>query len=270
MATSSHSKAQIVATVGPASKSISTLSKMIAHQMDIARLNFSHGTYEEHAQYIRHIRAAAQESGRRIPIIQDLSGPRIQKRSGHHIAKKFKSIITAKDVRDLQFGIEHGLEYVAMSYVGNAADILQLRRIMKKFGALKPIIAKIERKAAVKNLSSIIHAADAIMIGRGDLANEIPLEEIPFVEKKIIAACKKANKPVITATQMMLSMVQNPSPTRAEVTDVAFAIVNGSDCVMLSEETAIGKYPIETVRMMEKIVSTAEKHLVPHSPFYHL
>jgi pyruvate kinase len=264
------SSAQIVATVGPSSGTVAILSKMIASQMDVARLNFSHGTHQAHAEYIHNIRAAAKKAGRRIPIIQDLSGPRIQKKSGHRIAQKFKSIITPKDLQDLRFGIKQGLEYIAMSYVGAASDVHQLRTLMKKLGALRPIIAKIERKSAVKNLSSIIKAADAIMIGRGDLANEVPLEEIPFIEKKIIASCKSAHKSVITATQMMLSMVENPSPTRAEVTDVAFAIVNGSDCVMLSEETAIGKYPVETVKMMEKIVSAAEKHLAPHLPFYHL
>ncbi len=258
-----HSSAQIVATIGPASKKLSVLSKMIAHQMDIARLNFSHGTYEEHAQYIKHIRIAAQKFKRTIPIIQDLSGPRIQKKSGHYIAKKFKSVITPKDIRDLQFGLEHNVDYVALSYVGSASDVIELRNIMKKIGIIKPIIAKIERDEAIKNLSSIIKTADAILIGRGDLANEIPLEEIPFVEKKIIESCKKAGKPVITATQMMLSMVDHPSPTRAEVTDVAYAITSGSDCVMLSEETAIGKYPVETIQIMEKIIKASEKHLSP-------
>jgi len=265
-----HSQAQIIATIGPASRSVSTISKMIARQMDVARLNFSHGTYEDHAQYIARIRTAAKKAGRRIPIIQDLSGPRIQKKSGHHLSKKFTSVVTQKDVRDLQFGIAHHIDYVAMSYVGTASDVLQLRAFMKKNGGVKPIIAKIERRAAVKNLLAIIKAAEAIMIGRGDLANEIPLAEIPFLEKEIITSCKKLRKPVITATQMMLSMVENPTPTRAEVTDVAFAIVNGSDCVMLSEETAIGKYPVETVSMMEKIVSAAEKHLNSQLPFHHL
>ena len=148
-----------------------------------------------------------------------------------------------------------------MSYVGTAKDVNYLRQKMTAFGPVKPIIAKIEREIAVKNLDSIIKAADAIMIARGDLANEIPIEEIPFIEKKILEKCKKIGKPVITATQMMLSMVSNPLPTRAEATDVAYAIVNGSDGVMLSEETAIGKYPVETIIIMEKIVRAAEKHL---------
>lgn len=255
------SRAQIVATIGPATKEIKIIAEMIRYQMDVARLNFSHGTYEEHAEYIKNIGAAAKKMNRRIPIIQDLSGPRVREKSGHHIAKHIKKIVTDKDIRDLAFGFSQNIEYIAMSYVGGAKDINELRKNMDKLGARKPIIAKIERKLAVKNLDSIIKTADAIMVARGDLGNEIPLEEIPFIEKKIIAKCKAAKKPVITATQMMLSMVNNPLPTRAEVTDVAFAIINGSDGVMLSEETAIGKYPVETVIMMEKIVIAAEKHL---------
>jgi pyruvate kinase len=253
-----HSRSQIVATVGPASREVKTLSEMIACQMDIARLNFSHGTYEEHEQYIKNIRTAASQLNRRIPIIQDLSGPRIQEKSGHHIAAKVKNIITEKDLRDLGFGLDQGLDYIAMSYVGASQDIDKLRNKMKE---KKPIIAKVERKLALENLDSIIKSADAIMIARGDLANEVPLEEIPFIERKIIARCKEKSKPVITATQMMLSMVNSPLPTRAEVTDVAFAIISGSDGVMLSEETAIGKFPVEVVMMMEKIVRASEKHL---------
>ena len=256
-----HSRAQIVATIGPGSKTVKILTAMISHQMDVARLNFSHGTYEEHAMYIKNIRTAAKKLKRRIPIIQDLSGPRVQEASGHHIAKNVKKVITDKDLRDLKFGFEQNIEYIAMSYVGTAKDVNYLRQKMTAFGPVKPIIAKIEREIAVKNLDSIIKVADAIMIARGDLANEIPIEEIPFIEKKILEKCKKIGKPVITATQMMLSMVSNPLPTRAEATDVAYAIVNGSDGVMLSEETAIGKYPVETIIIMEKIVRAAEKHL---------
>ncbi len=256
-----HSRAQIVATIGPASRNPKILRKMMKHQMDVARLNFSHGTYEEHAKFIHTIRSVARSLKRKVPIIQDLSGPRVQGKGGHHIAKKVTSVITPKDVRDLQFGIAHDIEYVAMSYIGGADDVLKLRNLMFHLGSVKPIIAKIERKAAVKNLDSIIKVADAVMVARGDLANEVSLGEIPYVEKEIISKCKKAGKPVITATQMMLSMVNSPVPTRAEATDVAFAIMNGSDAVMLSEETAIGKYPVETVTAMESGVMAAEKHL---------
>ncbi len=256
-----HSRAQIIATIGPASKNPAILRKMMRRQMDAARLNFSHGTYEEHEKLIHAIRSAAKSLKRKIPIIQDLSGPRVQGKTGHHIAKKIKNVITPKDMRDLQFGLSHDVTYVAMSYVGSADDVRGLRNLMFHLGSVKPIIAKIERKIAVENIDSIIKAADAIMIARGDLANEIPLGEIPFIEKNIISKCKKAGKPVITATQMMASMVNNPAPTRAEATDVAFAIISGSDAVMLSEETAIGKYPVETIAAMERGVIVAEKYL---------
>ena len=199
--------------------------------------------------------------GRRMPIIQGLSGPRVKTKKGHGIAKKFKAVVTEKDIKDVAFGISQNLDYVVMSFVGGAKDIKDLRKAMAKFGKVLPVIGKVERKKGVQNIDEIIAESDAIMIGRGDLGNEIALEEIPFVEANIIKKCRTAKKPVITATQMMASMVNNPSPTRAEVTDVAYAIINGSSAVMLSEETAIGKYPVEVIKYMEKIVSAAEKHL---------
>lgn len=255
------SKAQIVATIGPACKDKEILKEMIAHQMDAVRLNFSWGTHKEHAGYIKNIRDDAKEAGRRIPIIQDLSGPRVQEKIGHEFNQQAQEIITEKDLADLKFGIEQGVDYVAMSFVGSADDILKLREKMRKFGQVIPIIAKIERKIALDNINEIIETADAIMIARGDLGNEIPLEQIPFVEKDIIEKCKKAGKPVIVATQMMMSMTENLLPTRAEITDVAYAIINGADAVMLSEESAVGKHPLEVIEMMEKEIQEAEKHL---------
>ncbi|MFA6324752.1 MAG: pyruvate kinase [Candidatus Paceibacterota bacterium] len=256
------SKAQIVATIGPASKEKEMIKEMIKHQMDVARLNFSWGTHDEHSQFIKDIRESAKEEGRIIPIIQDLSGPRVQEKSGHEFQKGAENITTEKDLNDLKFGIEHNVDYVAMSYVGCANDVLKLREYMKNFGKVIPIIAKIERKVALENLDEIIKVTDAIMIARGDLGNEIPIEEIPFVEKEIIEKCKKNNKPVIVATQMLLSMTENSIPTRAEVTDVAYAIINGADAVMLSEESASGKYPLEAVKIMEKIIIESEKYLM--------
>ena len=264
-----NSKAQIVATIGPATKSREIIKEMIAHQMDAVRLNFSWGTYEEHAGYIKNIREDAKEAGKRIPIIQDLSGPRLQEKTGHEFNKQVQEITTEKDLADLKFGIEQGVDYVAMSFVGSASDILKLREKMKELapassgrvGKVIPIIAKIERKIALDNIDEIIKTADAIMIARGDLGNEIPLEQIPFIEKDIIEKCKKAKKPVIVATQMMFSMTENPLPTRAEVTDIAYAIINGADAVMLSEESATGHHPLEAVEMMEKGILEAEKHL---------
>lgn len=255
------SKAQIVATIGPATKSKEMIKKMITDQMDAVRLNFSWGTHEEHAEYIKNIKESAQEAGRRIPIIQDLSGPRVQEKTGHEFQTGAVEIITEKDIADLKFGIEQGVDYVAMSFVGNANDILKLREKMQEFGKIIPIIAKIERKVALDNLDEIIKVADAIMVARGDLGNEIPLEQIPFVEKDIIEKCKTAGKPVIVATQMMLSMTENSLPTRAEITDIAYAILNGADAVMLSEESATGKHPLEAIEMMEKEILESEKHL---------
>ncbi len=251
-------RAQIVATVGPASKDIPVLKALIESGMDVARLNFSWGTHEEHASRISTIRTVAKGLGKHIPIIQDLSGPRIQETSGHQFDTTSAHVITEKDIRDLHFGIAQKVEYVAMSFVGDASDIHELRKMVK--GTDIKIIAKIERAKAVENLAAIIEASDAIMVARGDLGNEIPLEQIPYVQLDIIKSAKKAGKPVITATQMMLSMVDHPTPTRAEVSDVAYAVIEGSDAVMLSEESAQGKYPVETVAMMEKIISEAERH----------
>ncbi len=255
-----NSKAQIIATIGPATKDKKIIREMAEHCMDVARLNFSWGTYEEHGNYIKNIKEIAEEFGREIPIIQDLSGPREQGKSGHEFDREAGEIFTAKDLADLKFGVAQKIDYVAMSYVGSADDVGKLREEIKKLGADIPIIAKIERAVALKKIDEIIEVADAIMIARGDLGNEIPLEQIPFVEKDIIAKCKTAGKPVIVATQMMISMMESDKPTRAEITDIAFAILNGADAVMLSEESAAGKYPLEAVIMMEKAVKEAEKH----------
>jgi pyruvate kinase len=255
------SKAQIIATIGPATKSKEIIKEMINNQMDVVRLNFSWGTHEEHAEYIKNIRESSQELQKRIPIIQDLSGPRVQEKTGHEFKKGAEEIITEKDLNDLKFGIEQGVDYIAMSFVGNANDILKLREKMQEFGKIIPIISKIERKIALDNIDKIIETTDAIMIARGDLGNEVPLEQIPFIEKDIIEKCKKARKPVIVATQMMFSMTENKIPTRAEITDIAYAILNGADAVMLSEESASGKYPLEAVKMMEKEILESEKHL---------
>jgi len=255
-----NSKAQIMATIGPATKEKEIVRKMIKAGMDIARLNFSWGTHEEHAGYIKNIREAAKESSRKIPIVQDLSGPRIQDQVGHRFNAEMPGILPEKDLIDLKFGLEQGVDYVAMSFVGSANDVLKLKGHMQELGKTIPIIAKIEREIGVKNLDEIIAVSDAVMVARGDLGNEVPLEQIPFVQKDMVEKCKQAGKPVIMATEIMLSMMERLTPVRSDVTDVAYAILNGSDVVMLSEETAIGKYPLETVMMMDKIIVEAEKH----------
>ncbi len=254
------SRAQIVATIGPASKELELLRQLVAHQMDVARLNFSWGTHEDHAGFISNIRQAAQEVGRNIPIIQDLSGPRVQDESGHHINPNAESVITEKDLNDLDFGLSQKVDYVCMSYVGSANDMKRLREEIKKRSGTAKAMAKIERKEALGHLEEIIAESDAVMIGRGDLGQSIPIEQIPFVEAHIIRLCKDAKKPVIVATEMLKTMTDSPIPTRAEVTDIAYAIILGADAVMLSEETARGKYPVEAVSVMERVVLEAEKY----------
>lgn len=258
------SRSQIVATIGPKSGSVEILREMVRHHMDVMRLNFSWGTYEEQTSYIEALRAVADETGVRIPIILDLSGPRTQTVTGHHFDSANydpeKGLLTEKDKEDLRFGLAKGVDYVCVSYVGRKEDVEDARAAIAAEGGSARVIAKIERREAVDNAGEIIAAADAVMIARGDLGLEVPLEQIPFIEKDLIEKCNRAGKPVITATQMLLSMVTNPEPTRAEVTDVAYAIGIGSDAVMLSEETARGAYPVEAVAEMEKIVLAAEAH----------
>ena len=253
------SRAQIVATLGPATKDQEVIDQLVQHQMDVVRLNFSWGTYEEHAGYIAAVRQAAQKAGRNIPIIQDLAGPRVQGTGEHHFDPAATQVMTEKDLKDLDFGLSHNLEYICMSYIGTADDVQRLRQEISRRNGNAKVMAKVERKEALDNLDAVIAASDAIMIGRGDLGQNIPIEQVPAAEQDIIKKCKAAGKPVITATQMLLSMVENPEPTRAEVTDVAYAIQLGSDAVMLSEETARGKYPIQAVAVMERIVLEAEK-----------
>jgi pyruvate kinase len=256
-----ESVTKIVATIGPASNSKENISSMIEHHMDIARLNFSWGTHEWHSEIIKNIREASKEHNTIIPIIQDLSGPRVQEGGEHHFGgQEDQEVITEKDISDLHFGIEQNVDYIALSFVGRASDVIKLKELIKEKGGSQKVISKVERKIAFENLNEIIRESDAIMVARGDLGNEFPLEEIPFIQHEIIKACNNAGKMVIVATQMLLSMVENPKPTRAEVSDVAYAILDGADGVMLSEESAKGKYPMEAISMMEKIALYAEKH----------
>ncbi len=171
--------------------------------------------------------------------------------------------ITSKDKEDIIFGIEQGVDYVALSFVRSADDIENAKRFIRTIGADIPIIAKIEKPEAIENLDAIIKAADGIMVARGDLGVEMPPEQVPLLQKKIITACNKAEKPVITATQMLESMIENPQPTRAEASDVANAILDGTDCVMLSGETAAGKYPVQAVEVMARIATQVETSLSP-------
>lgn len=249
---------QIIATVGPVSGTSEMLSRFVEAGMDVLRSNMSHGTYEQHAGYIARAREAAAKMSKRVPVILDLSGPRGVSEGGHEFDPA-KDILTEKDLADLDFAIAQRVEYIAQSYVGSAKDVELLKTHIASRGAAIPVIAKIERTEGVRDIDAIIAVADAIMVARGDLGLAEPIEEIPYIERDIIARTRAAGKPAITATQMLYSMVDNPAPTRAEVTDVTFAVMCGSDVVMLSDETARGKYPAEAVVAMRRVVSRAEQ-----------
>lgn len=252
-------KTKIIATLGPATHTEEILLKMSPF-LDMVRLNFSWGTHEEMERLILMVRKVSEISGKKISIIQDLSGPRKQYVGGHHFNEGATEVITEKDLYDLAFGVVQDVDYVALSYVGNANDVTKLREHMEQLGKVIPIIAKIERKEAVENIEEIIETADAVMIARGDLGQSEPLEEVPFIEKKILELCVSKHRFVIVATEMMLSMTEKDRPTRAEVTDVTFAVSNGANAVMLSEETTEGKHPFETVEEMDKIIRNVEGH----------
>jgi pyruvate kinase len=332
-------RTKIICTIGPASRDPETLRKLMAAGMNVCRLNFSHGTQDEHAQLIADIRRVAAEEDRPVAILQDLAGPKI--RTGKVAAgaitleegAKFRltnrdvpgdetevgltypelpgivqpgdtlmvadglmeltveaadgtnvdcrvvkggllssnkginlpgrtidaPILSAKDRSDLDFGLAHDVDFIALSFVRNAADVAQANGIIAEAGKRTPIIAKIEKFEALDNIGEIVAEAGGIMVARGDLGVEIPLERVPRAQKMIIAKTNAAAKPVITATQMLSSMVDNPRPTRAEVTDVANAILDGTDAIMLSEETAMGRYPVEAVKVMTLVAAETEK-----------
>lgn len=256
-----ESLTKIIATIGPASNDKEIIRKMIENHANMFRLNFSWNNHEWHRNVIKTVRELEKEMDVQIPIIQDLSGPRVQEEDGHHFGgQDGQDIITEKDCNDLEFGIKEGVDYIAMSFVCCCNDILELRRLIEEQGGQQKIIAKIERKQGYENIESILEQTDGVLVARGDLGYEFPLEEIPFIQHHIIEEAKKAGKMVIVATQMLTSMENNPTPTRAEVSDVAYAIVDGADGVMLSEESARGKYPVEAVAFMDRIALMAEKY----------
>ncbi|OGI66780.1 hypothetical protein A3H53_01690 [Candidatus Nomurabacteria bacterium RIFCSPLOWO2_02_FULL_40_10] len=256
-----RSSVQIIATVGPVSSKYEVVNEMVKAGMDMARLNFSWPSREESLERIRVIREAEKTNNRKILILGDLPGPRVQGQKEHTYDVNASKALTEKDRRFIKFAVENKIDYISVSFVGNKEDIIDCREEIKKCGGKQKIIAKIERAEALKNIDEIIEATDAIMIARGDLGNEVPLEKIPFIQDDIIKKCKLAGKPVITATQMLYTMKDNPSPTRAETTDVVNAVLEGTDAIMLSEETSIGKYPIRAVYVMEHMALEAEKHL---------
>ncbi len=333
-------KTKIVATIGPASEKPEILRELILAGMDVARLNFAHGSYEEQGARIKNIRKLSQELGKQVAILQDLPGPKLRigeilNTQGLHLEEGqsislllseraereipiplpavFKALkkgdrilladgniqlevtkpgkervecevisggnllshqgvnlpgvslpipsLTEEDIKHLNFGMDMEVDWVALSFVRSANDIRHLRGIMLQRGAPIPVIAKIEKQEAVENIEEICEEADGVMVARGDLGLEIPLEEVPTQQKNILRLANKLGKPSIVATQMLESMVHNPRPTRAEVADVANAILDGADAVMLSEETTIGRYPVEAVSIMHRIAERTEKFI---------
>jgi pyruvate kinase len=332
-------RAKIICTIGPACDSEECLRDLMQLGMDVARLNFSHGTHKEHSARIRRLRRVARQLKRTICILQDLQGPKIRTgrlKDGNAISLKTGSrltitpqpvegtaslistdfpglarevepgarvllsdgrielkvtairgddveckvinggmlaehqginlpgaavsipALTEKDKLDLKFGLQHGVDVVALSFVRSADDVRMAADLMHEFGRVVPIIAKLEKPQAIDRLEEILEVANGVMIARGDLGVEVPPEQVPIIQKRVIQRAAIWRRPVITATQMLESMTQNPRPTRAEASDVANAIFDGTDVVMLSGETASGQYPRETVSMMTRIILEAE------------
>jgi pyruvate kinase len=232
---------------------------MIKVGMSIARLNFSWGTHDEHREFVLDVRMAAEQLGVQIPIIQDLSGPRVQTGAGHTIDTDI-AVITQKDMDDLEALADRQVEYVALSFVKNADDIAQLRTLINNLNSGSKIIAKIERPEAIEQIDSIIDAADGIMIARGDLGDAIPFATLPFVKKDILRRCVAVGVPAIVATEMLTSMISSQHPSRADVSDMAQAVLDGASATMLSNETAVGKYPVKAVEVMRTVVDEAVQH----------
>lgn len=332
-------RTKIVCTLGPATTDPDTIQRLVAAGMDVARLNFSHGSHEEHIQRIERVREAAEEEGRVVTILQDLQGPKIrvgdveegsvmlnegdevtvtsdflaestkerifidydalvrEAREGERILiddgllelrvigkndGELKAVVveggplrsrkgvnlpnlrtstppmTEKDLKDLEVGLELDVDAVALSFVQKRSDVEALVDRIEQAGKNTSVIAKIEKPQAVENIQDILDVVDGVMVARGDLGIEMPMEEIPGTQKRLIRQSMAAAKPVITATQMLESMVDNPRPTRAEASDVANAVLDGSDAVMLSAETAVGNHPVRVVRAMDHIIQQAE------------
>lgn len=332
-------RTKIVCTIGPSCNTQEGITNLFLHGMNVARVNFSHGSHADHAQTIEYIRNTARENDYSIAVLMDLQGPKIrvgQMKDGGQILKDGSTItitgedvegtavlipidyknlvdeaevgnrillddgllefqitnkigktleakvivggllksrkgvnlpnvkisipaLTEKDLADLKFGLTQNVDFVALSFVRSAQEVLALKAMIAESDCEAGVIAKIEKPEALDVIDEIIEAADGIMVARGDLGIEIPTEEVPFVQKMIIEKCRQHGKPVITATQMLDSMINNPRPTRAESSDVANAVLDGTDAVMLSGETAAGKYPMEAVNVMDRICRKIEE-----------
>ncbi len=328
-------RTKIIATIGPASESKETLKQMIKAGIDIARLNFSHGTPERHGKILKRIRRLSTgigvmmdtqgpevrlgeikegtrlEQGRVVELVRDkiigdskrlpigypklldclkpgdtilmsdgqlelrveeinetircrvIYGGWISSKKSVNVPDKDIGLLgpTRKDLEDIEFGIKMGFDFVAVSFVKDASDIRKIRKVLKNKNSKMEIIAKIEHMKACENLDEILEASDGVMIARGDLGVEVPASDVPLLQKEIIKKCNRMEKPVIVATQMLKSMTENPRATRAEVSDVANSVVDGADAVMLSEETAVGKYPVKSVQFMSEVLVKMENFL---------
>jgi pyruvate kinase len=335
-------RTKIIATIGPASNTAEMIRLLILAGMDVTRLNFSHGSYQDHAAVIQAIRTISMDLGKPVTILQDLQGPKIRVgklREGQVLLEKGMTVslspdmsitgtpdlipidyphladearpgmqvllddgllemtiegstkgiirckvvqggilktrkgvnfpnlklnlpsLTEKDKNDLRFGLEQGVDWISLSFVRSAEDIRELKKFISEQGHRKPVIAKIEKPQAVEHLEEIIAESNGIMVARGDLGVEMSPERVPLIQKRIIELCNRHGKPVITATQMLESMIHEPRPTRAEASDVANAIIDGTDCIMLSGETAAGLFPLKAVEMMAKIAVEVEARI---------
>jgi pyruvate kinase len=251
---------QIIATIGPSSKDKETITKMVEAGMSVARLNFSWGTHEEHAEFVALVREVAAEQGITIPIIQDLSGPRVQEADGHTFDPQ-SSVITPKDLHDLEFTAVQKPEYVALSFVRTPKDVEELRALLTAKGLTTKIIAKIERLEALASLEAVIDVSDGVMVARGDLGEALPYETVPFAKKDILRKCIEKGKPAIVATEMLTSMIDSTHASRADVTDISQAVIDGASATMLSNETASGEHPVEAVAVMKRVVEEARGYI---------
>ncbi len=244
---------KIVCTLGPASNSPEILEKLLQSGMDVVRLNLSYGTLEEHHQTVTRVRSISQKMNLPTAILLDLPG---RKRRTGEVKAVFGD--------QLQFASDNQVDFIALSFITSVQQVAEVKSLLINMKISIPIIVKIEKGEALAVSSSIIDIGDGVMVARGDLGLQISIEKVPLAQKKIIREANERGKPVITATEMLESMVKSPSPTRAEATDVANAVLDGTDAVMLSEETSIGKYPVEAVDMMSKIIDEAET-VFPHN-----
>ena len=339
-------RAKIVCTLGPAVESIEKITELIDAGMNMARLNLSHGSHDEHQKRLDLVRAAAKKANKAVAILVDLQGPKIRLgrfSSGPHelsrgdtftittddiagtkdkVSTTYKGLpgdckagdaimiddgkvsvqvvevkgndvitkviqpgmvsnnkginlpgvavslpaLSEKDIADLRWGLKAGVDFIALSFVRNAADIKDIHKIMDEVGVKVPVIAKIEKPQAVENLQEIVDAFDGIMVARGDLGVELPIEDVPMVQKRCITMARESAKPVIVATQMLDSMMTNSQPTRAEATDCANAVLDGADALMLSGETSVGDFPIDTVKVMARIIERTEEVALDQIP----